>query len=394
MGIVYFTQKPGEKVETTFTIPDVQTTFTPSSIVRIDIEAEHMRIRLERVRIGWRITEPVSYNVENTAINNLLEALNRFRLSGLVSTNPQKQNLYGVGEEGTLLTLTHEDGKRFSIVVGKYDSVANQTFVRFPMSDSVYLADGIQLVFLSKDLRYWREKVIVALNPDEIKSISLRRGTESANIQRKDNRWLTEGRTIPDDIINSVLRLLSPLYTEDFVDTMMIITEPPRFQLEIQEKKQIRMDIFRVSGTGAKVYLKTNLSPSIFVVDAQIQQPIARLADYAFVAPEPEIEKPLVEPSPTQPVRTPPLREAPSTTPPKTPPVVTTPPQRATPPVYTPRLEEEGELVIYTVQKGETLESIAKKFGVTVDDIKKWNQLRTATVKPGTDLYLFTLKKR
>ena len=41
---------------------------------------------------------------------------------------------------------------------------------------------------------------------------------------------------------------------------------------------------------------------------------------------------------------------------------------------------------IHTVKKGETLSSIAKKYGCTVSDLKKWNGLKSNTVKVGQKL--------
>jgi LysM repeat protein len=56
-------------------------------------------------------------------------------------------------------------------------------------------------------------------------------------------------------------------------------------------------------------------------------------------------------------------------------------------------LEDEGELTVYVVRKGETMEVIAQKFGVTVEDVKRWNSLKSAAVKPGRELYVYVIKK-
>ena len=49
--------------------------------------------------------------------------------------------------------------------------------------------------------------------------------------------------------------------------------------------------------------------------------------------------------------------------------------------------EAEGRFR-HTVRRGETLASIAAKYGVTVADIKKWNRLTTSSVRRGTRLKL------
>ena len=40
----------------------------------------------------------------------------------------------------------------------------------------------------------------------------------------------------------------------------------------------------------------------------------------------------------------------------------------------------------HTVKKGETLSSISRKYGCTVNDLKKWNNLKSNTVKVGQKL--------
>ena len=54
--------------------------------------------------------------------------------------------------------------------------------------------------------------------------------------------------------------------------------------------------------------------------------------------------------------------------------------------------DDEGELTVYTVKAGETMPIIAKKFNCTVEEILKWNLLKSITVKPGQELYIYVKK--
>ncbi len=54
--------------------------------------------------------------------------------------------------------------------------------------------------------------------------------------------------------------------------------------------------------------------------------------------------------------------------------------------VYKTKEIEDKATYIHVVQNGETLESIAKKYGVTVDDIKGWNSLTTVSLRRGQNL--------
>src|SRR5690625_1104977 len=48
--------------------------------------------------------------------------------------------------------------------------------------------------------------------------------------------------------------------------------------------------------------------------------------------------------------------------------------------------EEKPVIITYTVKKGDTLSDISKKFHVTVEDIKDWNELTSTLVIAGQEL--------
>lgn len=47
-----------------------------------------------------------------------------------------------------------------------------------------------------------------------------------------------------------------------------------------------------------------------------------------------------------------------------------------------------AEKGIYTVKNGDSLEKIATAFGVSIADLKKWNQLKSSTIHPGQQLHV------
>lgn len=57
-------------------------------------------------------------------------------------------------------------------------------------------------------------------------------------------------------------------------------------------------------------------------------------------------------------------------------------------------LAAQETMKIHTVRKGEHLSTIAKRYGCTVADIKSWNGLSSATVKPGKKLTIYVYGKK
>ena len=54
--------------------------------------------------------------------------------------------------------------------------------------------------------------------------------------------------------------------------------------------------------------------------------------------------------------------------------------------------DDDGDLTVHTVVKGETMPIIAKKYNVTVEQILKWNLLKSIAVRPGPELYIYVKK--
>ena len=49
-------------------------------------------------------------------------------------------------------------------------------------------------------------------------------------------------------------------------------------------------------------------------------------------------------------------------------------------------IQKENDFIVHTVQPKETIYAISKKYAVQVDDVMKWNDLRTAALKTGQQL--------
>jgi membrane-bound lytic murein transglycosylase D len=51
--------------------------------------------------------------------------------------------------------------------------------------------------------------------------------------------------------------------------------------------------------------------------------------------------------------------------------------------------QNNNEKIVYKVKRGETLATVAGKYGVTMSNIRKWNGLKSNKVKPGRSLILY-----
>lgn len=60
--------------------------------------------------------------------------------------------------------------------------------------------------------------------------------------------------------------------------------------------------------------------------------------------------------------------------------------------VHNPRNANDNEINTYTISKGDTLYSISKKFNLTVENLKRYNGLRSNDISVGQVLYLHSVE--
>lgn len=390
IATLYFLQGADEFTEVTYSTPATQLTVDPAKIVRVDIARPGGFVRLERLRGEWKITEPVFAPVDPEHFRLLQEGMARFRLLGLVSTNPGKQHLLEVNERGTQVAFVNDDGTSLNLIIGKAAPTRGNAFVRTPLSDTVYLAQGLTPEIVSRELIDWRQRTIYRVPPESITGIAITAGTGRYALQRQEGGWFSRNTPVPSELVASAVNSLAALQAAAFVDTAMIITTRPRFSVEVAAARPVQLELYAMAPAESTYLLKSSVSPAFAVIDPALAQGLSRIVAH-LTPPAPRPAPPAAAVS-----RTP--------TPAPRPGLDRTPETRGTPTLTGARerrigrraeraaaapAEDEGDLTVHSVRRGESINTIARKYAVTVEQLKKWNGLQSETVVPGMELYVF-----
>ncbi len=408
--VAYLMQDQPEEKEATFVMPASQLTINLARITRVDISRANSFVRLEKVRGEWRMTEPVYASPDPAKLNNLLDGIKRFRLNGMVSSNPEKQNLFHVDDNGTNVLFVNDDGSTVSLIVGKAAPTPGTGFVRMPLSDTVYIAQGMTPEIFNHELRAWRQRGVYEIAPDSLFAFSVAGAGGRVDVRKNEKGWTARGDVLPLDVINPVLAIVSNMQAESFIDSSVVIVTRPRYQVNVEGMKPIRMEFYPPNGSDTNYILKTSGSSTLALIRPSVAREFQRFL--AYTAP---VEAPPVTEATQPPVQQPPVEQVKPKPQPQAPPVTrqTTPetntgsagstpaterPRRSTRRVPTEQpaqrtVVDEGELTVHTVKRGETINSIAKKYDVMVEQIRKWNGLQNDNVVPGMEMYVFVKKK-
>jgi len=441
-AIAYFLLPSEKERETSYTAAQLSLKVDSASIVKIEILRPSKPVVIENVGGKWTITAPGRYPADSKSIFQLLNGFNKFNVGSLVSSNPEKQSLFQVDSSGTRLTFTERSGKSVSLIVGKMGPSFSEIYFRLPGSKDVYLGDGIETWTVNKDMKDWRDKTIYAAQSEMIKEITYSLGGKGYTFSRDTSGWKLADKSVEAGTMNPLLTTLSSLHADDFADTISRIDLNP-VTIGIKGPEDITLNLYPSLPDSSKYFVQSSASQQMFIISKWTAQQLLKPVEKPGVPPAQAVREVAASPKvkteehPPAPVVTEQKEAKPSVPKHSTPKTAAKQEGEKKPPVsqpLTPKVEpkreaektnppsrtkekepaaqtqnplskkdqgvqksqsgseEEGELTVHTVQKGETMTAIAKKYNVTPEQIIKWNLLKTIAVKPGQELYIYVRK--
>lgn len=440
-AVTYFLLPSRQEHETSYEPRDIDVKVDSASVVKIEIEQKGKSVTIENMSGKWMLTSPIHYAADATAIKQLLSGLSKFKVGSLISSNPEKQSIFQVDSTGTRIAVTDRSGKTVAIIVGKMGPSFSEVYFRVPAVKDVYLGEGLDTWTINKDVKEWRDKSIVSTPTESVKDLTYNVANKEFRFQHDTTGWKSGGKTVDAGAMNSALNQLANLHADDFIDSLMRIDSRP-VVLGIHGTENVTLNLYPSAPDSARYYIRLSNSPQLFVISKwtaqQLLKPVEQSISPAKPSPaiaarkQPEVEapEPIVEQrKEAEPKRTetPAIATKPESKrsePPaivkKEPPVeapkhdsLAAPEHNRSPlrssnpagqktetaPAVSPKkessqtsAEDEGELTVHTVKKSETMTTIAKQYNVSVEQILKWNLLKSIGVKPGQELYIYVKK--
>ncbi|MBI5022221.1 MAG: DUF4340 domain-containing protein [Ignavibacteriales bacterium] len=441
--VILILPSSGER-EVSYDLPLAAVKIDSGAVVKIEIVQPKSSIMLENIGGKWEVTSPIHATADPVAIAQLLNGFSQFKIGSLISSNPEKQKLFQVDSSGTRLTFTNRNAKTTSLIIGKMGPSFSELYFRLPDSKEVYLGEGVDTWNVNKSVKDWRDKSIYRTMTESIKEITITTAAKEFLFNRESDGWHIGDRVIDNNELNPLLNTLSNLRADDFVDTVTDINSKPII-VSVNGADKISLSFYPVLPDSGKYFVRSARSPQLFIVNKWIVQQILQPTVKPIAGVKPsleteiavdktpikkeevksaEVSNPVIEkPKPVlAPAKqnieaskeTPKQVEkqiAPVTKEKESKPIVE--PKKETPKAQVaapkqelelkkqfeqpktqqpPESDEEGELIVHTVAKGESMTTIAKKYSVTPEKIIKWNLLKSIAVKPGQELYIYVKK--
>jgi hypothetical protein len=144
-------------------------------------------IRIERQGAGWLVN---GYAASTEAVDGFLTELAKPLTGELVARSASSHARMGVDSaNGRLVSVRQGGATVAALVVSREGRSWETVFARPEQKNEVYLVRGSVASMFGRKLADWRDKRIVAVEPDSIGRVEIERGRSRTVLTRGDSAW-------------------------------------------------------------------------------------------------------------------------------------------------------------------------------------------------------------
>jgi len=244
--------------------PEPEDLFESSGVAAADqigIRAPSLeRVTLARGSEGWVVANKGNFPADTTAVGSILEAIQRARSTGIVSTNPQNRGKFQVDTTGVEILVSAESKPVAHFFVGKVGQDFTTSYVRRADGDDVYVVRGINHQLFSRP-QGLRDRTLMSFPIDSVSEVVAEMPEGGWGLARTDTAWvLSAGGDLPVSALESevdrLMKALSTLAADGFLDagadTVATGLESPdyTFTVRFMNGSEARVEVGKKSDTN------------------------------------------------------------------------------------------------------------------------------------------------
>ncbi len=276
VGAYLVLQRPGES-SVQSSDRTVLISYDSLAIDKMEIMSQFGLVVIEKIAGEWMVTQPVSYRADKAAVMDAISKGASMGISGIISSNPEKQTLYQVDTTSTLVTMYEKETARAAFRVGKPGSSFNETYVRMDESHDVYLVNDALTHVYTKQVKDWRDKAIFRSSAENVSSVSFRYGDTTFVLSKLDTLWTVDGEPANMNAVNAFITAITGFMSDEFVDTPPAVAQAGAGSIDIGGTQ-----IHFFNGSNPSTLLvQTSVSPQWFEVQSwRASQVLKRKNDF------------------------------------------------------------------------------------------------------------------
>ncbi|KMP12660.1 hypothetical protein UR09_00720 [Candidatus Nitromaritima sp. SCGC AAA799-A02] len=234
----------------------------------------------------WTLEEPDKERASTATVNSLLFDLKDVRIEEFVKTFVTDPTPFGLDRPKKELTVTYNDGKDWSLVLGNPTSDGTHQFARRSGEEAVFTIKTADVETLFRTLHDLKDRTLLKFKTEDVKKIELHNPKQTFILERTGKNWrLAQPERIdpiPEFIGNDILWTLNSLQFETVVsspagDSATGFTHP-RLTVKLWDKKDRSLGQVVVGGPVDKAperhYLRVNQEAKVYTIKKRFLQEI------------------------------------------------------------------------------------------------------------------------
>jgi hypothetical protein len=217
--VIYCVNIISSKIEKSKTGAQLFGKFKPENTQKIVIAARWNNVVLAQTPAGWVVASADSFPADTAEVNKVIAALQGMIVKELVSTNPQKHQVFQVDSVSGVRVMAIAQNKDTvaDVIVGKNGTDYNSTYFRPRQSKNVYLYDQNLRSLFSKNSVNWRDTYVLKLDRENVTRLTLEYPGQTLELAKSnDGVWKiakpqesAAKQNLVNDMINTVAMLNS-----------------------------------------------------------------------------------------------------------------------------------------------------------------------------------------
>lgn len=261
---------------------DLLVQYDSAAVDKLQISAPVGSVTLALEGGQWMIVAPSHHRADANAVAIAVGRGRNIQVTGLVSTNPEKQSVFQVDSLGTLVRVFERGTEKAAFTIGKPGPVWTDTYVRRDGSTDVLVAQGPLSYIFAKSPKDWRDHTIFKTDETTLRSVRFQYGDTTFTLQRQDSLWKVNDTPATEATVRGLLGSLTNLRTDDFIDTVYTPAAAPAALIDAGGT-QIRF--FRDPATGKYAVQTSRDSQWYLIEEWKAQQVLKRQKDFLSTAP-------------------------------------------------------------------------------------------------------------
>jgi len=236
--------------------------FDSAAVDKLTVQTRQGAVELQKEAGIWMLTSPVRYPADESLVAQALGKGRQIALKGIVSSNPQKQQLFEVDSSGTLVRVFEKGAERAAFRVGKPGPSFTETYVRKEGTQDVYLAEGMFGYYFARQAKEWRDRTIFKTDQAAVRSVTLQFGDTTVALSLRDSVWRVDTAKAADAAVRTFLGSVTNLQADGFIDDQPSALPPLVCTISLAG-----VDLrFFVVNNSDKYYVLSSASPRLFEI--------------------------------------------------------------------------------------------------------------------------------